>query len=457
MRSCSDGMASWTCSHARVVLTRGGAPWIALDIADATWQAVGTMLSLTSFVHRAPMAEVIARWMVNQPRAGDVRQLKTIVNFNTYIARVWVDRLTRTLLQDLHRTTPVATAVRTKGEVKDFSVSHLAYTNARIEELCSHYRRFPEDFYRETPLDGSYYSIDGGAGTQLAAFTRIKRFRRIAEKGGRRIVDFMLQRIRINAERLSDERAHALGIARTQLISTPEQMAEEFRHAERRVIKSIKQGTIRAELPIFELPDIVGIKVIVENDRYNDLVEIIGSQPDCRIVEVERHTGFYNAVNIHLEHVLPMDLLAAHPPSDRYLDVLVARGFDRNEIPGLYAQFLASAEQRVQVEVIVSSFQEYLESEIGRCMHEERILSQRAHPEYRGHLATNVRYLMNYILGMCRSPKMDDVDEIPVKLWVKYMPDTVSYLVRALYLPESFYFDAVPAVVALRNGDSGTH
>ncbi|MEK7704271.1 MAG: hypothetical protein AAB426_04875 [Myxococcota bacterium] len=417
-------------------------------MAGATWQAVGSMLSLTSFVHRAELAEIIARWMVNQPRAGDVQKLKGIVNFNTYSARIWVDRITRDLLRTLHEAVPTATAVRTKGEVKDFSVAHLPYTNARIEELCGHYRRFPEDFYRETPIDGSYYTVNGGAGPQIVAFSRIKRFRRIAEKGSRRIVDFMLQRIRINAERLADERAHSLGIARTQLISSPQEMEEEFRHAERRVIKSIKQGTIRAELPNFDIPDVVGIKLIVEDERYNDLVEAIGRQSDTRIVEVERHTGFYNAVNIHLEYTLPMDLLAAHPPSDRYLDVLVARGFAREDVPRLYAQFLAQCEPKVRVEIIVSTFQEYLESEIGRCMHEDRILSQRAHPEYRGHLATNVRYLMNYILTMCRSPRMEDIEDIPIKLWVKYMPDTVSYLVRALYLPEGHYFDAVPTVVA---------
>ena len=51
------------------------------------------MLYLESFVHRVRLAEIVSRWMVNQPKPTDVQELKTILNFNSYIARIWADCL----------------------------------------------------------------------------------------------------------------------------------------------------------------------------------------------------------------------------------------------------------------------------------------------------------------------------------------------------------------------------
>jgi hypothetical protein len=376
------------------------------------------------------------------------------VNFNTYIARVWVDRLTRQMLERLHGSAIRACAVRTKGELKDFSASHLTYTNQRIEQLVARYRKFPEDFYRETPMDGIYYSIGEGEGVHLVGTTRIKRFRRIAEKGSRRIVDYMLARIRAGAEHLAEERAAGMGISRAQLVTPPEKMVEEFAHAERRVIKSIKQGTIRQELPLLQIPDAVGIKLIVEDEKFREVMAALEGHPACRVVEVEPHRGAYNATNLIVEYALPRPLLQANPPSGRYLDALVARGFVREQVASDYVRFLEEGENLVRLEIIVSGFQDYLESEIGKCMHEDRITSQRAHPDYKGPLATNVRYLMSYILSLCRSPRMEDYKEIPIKLWSRYMADTVSYFDRALFLAEELFFDAVPEIVEVRqNGE----
>jgi hypothetical protein len=78
-------------------------------------------------------------------------------------------------------------------------------------------------------------------------------------------------------------------------------------------------------------------------------------------------------------------------------------------------------------------------------MHEERTLAQRAHRAYQGHLATNVRYLMDYILGgLCLAPGMPEVTNVPIKLWVRYMPDTIDHIMRAFYLPEDVFFDSAP-------------
>ncbi len=388
------------------------------------------------------MAEIVSRWMVNQVNPSDVRNLKTIVNFNSYIARIWVDRLARDLLTSLYDKEPYHFSVKTKGELKDFVVKNITYTTPRIHQMVAKYQRFPEDFYRETPFDGRVYYNEEEGQPLFVASTRIKRFRRIAEKGSRRIIDFMFDRVRTNADSLAEERAQMLGIPKSQLITTPAKMDEEFRHAERRLIKSIKQGTIQSELPILSIPDVVGIKLLTDRNQYRRLLETLKGNPTCTLLEEERHSGNYNATNLRLAHVIPKKLLASMPPSGKYLRVLASRGFDPKKVEEQYLEFLDEAEDHILLEIIASSYPEFLESEIGRSMHEERVLQQRAENEYKSHIARNVRYLMDYVLALCLAPDQEGLMEVPIKLWVKYMPDTVDHLIRELYsVPSDSSFD----------------
>jgi hypothetical protein len=401
------------------------------------------MLYLESFVHRVRFAEIVSRWMVNQPQPDDVRQLKAIVNFNSYVARMWGDSLTKGLMFGLYGKEPLSFVAKTKGRLKDFAVKHPRYTNPRIERMIAKYKRFPEDFYRETPFDGRVYYVAEADHPLFIASTRIKRFRRIAEKGSRRIVDFMFERIRGHADDLASERANRLGIRKEQLITSPEEMVDEFRHAERRLIKSIKLRTIQSELPILSIPDVVGIKLIVEQDQYPRLLDVLTSHPACTLLEQEHHSGIYNATNLRVAFAMPRELLRAHPPSGESLSVLSHRGFEPSLVHDQYVQFLDQAEDHVLMEIIVANYLDFMESEIGQSMHEERVLEQRGNQNYRSHLATSIKYLMDYMLTLCLAPGNQEITDVPIKLWVKYMPDTMDRLVRDLYnVPIDSSFDA---------------
>ncbi len=402
------------------------------------------MLALEGFAHRQVLVDIIGRWMLNKPEPDDVRRLKTVVNYNLYAARIWLDYVARDLLFKINGVMPRRMIAKTKGQFKDFAVEHPNVTNRRIEELRARYRKYPEDFYRETPIDGAFYVIDVEKEPILVGCTRIKRFRRIADKGSRRIVDFMLARIRENADALAEERAKRKGIPKDQLITREDEMAAEFAHAERRFIKSIKEGTLQGNLPVLSIPDVVGLKIIIEDRDYPNLLRVIHDSDRYELLEEERHTGNYNAVNLKIGCRLPVSLLLELPPSGAFLKLLKFRGFDVDRVVDEYRHFLRTAEETVMLEVIVSTFEEYLESEIGRSMHEERVLSQRSHPDYNGHLATNARYLMQYILAVCRSAGMPVIDDVPIKLWVKYMPETIELLIRRLYLPDELFFGTGP-------------
>lgn len=404
------------------------------------------MLRIDSFVHRSALSDLISRWVVGKPEPGDVMRLKTIVNFNLYIARLWIDGFARDLLEVFHGVAPIRFPVSTKGQLKDFAITHPRYTTPRIEEMIRQYGRSPEDFYRDTPMDGVIYAARFGARQEFIGSSRIKRFQRIAEKGSRRIVDYMLKQIRANADLMAQERARILGIPKDQLITPREEMAEEFRRAESRILESIRQGTVSSDHPELEIPDVAGVKVIVEPEEYAGFHELIARTPGVEIAEEEHHVGNYNATNLRLVYVLPKRRLLAAPPNDAYRRVLAYRGFDLSRIDREYAEFIESAEDDVSFEMILSSYQEFLESEIGRCMHEERVLAQRANDEYKGLLATNIRYLMEFMLSLCRAPWNTDLNEVPVKLWVKYMPDAIERVVRRLYIPDEFLYDTIDAV-----------
>ncbi|MCK5795746.1 MAG: hypothetical protein KAI47_01075, partial [Deltaproteobacteria bacterium] len=160
------------------------------------------MLYLESFVHRVQLAEIVSRWVVNQPRPGDVRALKEIINFNSYIARIWADDLALSLFEKVYDARPASQGCKTKGELKDFVVNAKPrYENNRIRYLFNRYERFPEDYYGDTPFDARLYFLAGegpsdGDGSKAHAHpifvgsSRPKRFRRIAEKESRRIVDY---------------------------------------------------------------------------------------------------------------------------------------------------------------------------------------------------------------------------------------------------------------------------
>jgi hypothetical protein len=81
-----------------------------------------------------------------------------------------------------------------------------------------------------------------------------------------------------------------------------------------------------------------------------------------------------------------------------------------------------------------------VESELGNSIHEEMILAQRGNTRYRGYLPTNVEFLVEYLFAVGFSPKTT-IDHLPIKLWGRYLPDTVISDIRQLFnLPEHELF-----------------
>jgi len=390
------------------------------------------MIRFNSFLHRLTLADIIGRWMVDQLQDSDVRVLKELISFNGHLSRLVLDEVATGVFEQLLGREVKSLPVSRKGVLKDSLVEHPPYTNPRIRQMVARYRKYPQDFYRETPFDGRIYFDPNDGDRRIVGSTRRKRFKRIAEKSSRRIVDHIFERIKDEANRLAQERAEKLGVPLGLLVTPQHKQVEEFAHAERRIVKSLRTGTFLTDMPLLDINDVFGIKAFREDHEVAELTGLLREHPRIEVLEYELHSGNYNALNLTLSYRIDKDRLAAQPPEGTTLDTLADRGFSPQKIPDHYERFIREAEDELVIELIITNYQEGLESEIGRAMHEERILAQRDDQQYRGSLARNIAALLEYMLVLRRLPS-DHIDELPIKLWIKYMPDYFESVLKAAY------------------------
>ena len=392
------------------------------------------MIRLTSLLHSEVLRDLLERWILGRFDAGDCPALKRLVNLNAYVVRRYLDSFARDLLSDMVELPVRSFVVNRKGQLKDFICLHPPVESPRVEAMVNHYRKFPEDYYRETPFEGRVYYVGKGDEASYVLSSRAKRMRRIAEKSARRIVDYVFGEIKKNADELATERASLLGIPKDRLITPVEQQIEEFAHAERRLIKSIRTGRIMdGPRPDLEIQDVAGVKVITDFVPLDALRGWFETNDRVKLVEEQSHRGRYNATNFVIRYRLDKEELLRQAPDERVSSILVARGVaSPGSIQESYRTFVETADDWVSAEIIAATYEDMMDSEIGLAMHENRIIEQRRAQEYRGHLAKNVEYLVQYALAFAVSPART-LDELPLRVWVKYMPDTVDAALNRLW------------------------
>ena len=102
-----------------------------------------------------------------------------------------------------------------------------------------------------------------------------------------------------------------------------------------------------------------------------------------------------------------------------------------------FSRFITSGQKAIHLELIFTTFEDLLESEIGRSMHESRIFQQRLQQRLYGNIPVNIEYIIEYLFAVGMGPT-SQVTEIPIKLWGRYLPDSIGYHIRKLYqMPES--------------------
>jgi hypothetical protein len=399
------------------------------------------MITLNSLLHRGELHDIIRRWMYGEVHPDDAGRINRLVSFNTIFISRYLETLSAELFGKLHGSEISKRPIRHKGELKDVLIANPPYGSRRIDEMILNYRSNPERYYRETPCQATLYFRREGDHNLFVGSSRIKRLRRIAEKTARRIIDGIYLAIKKQAEAYADSRAQALGVPRENLLTTPEDMLTEFVRAEVRIQEDLRAGREIREIGEMFIDDVAGLKVILEDDDHDRLTRALAETGDCEILERETHKGNYNATNLVVRYAPSKKQVTIRPIGAAASQAVADQGIDQDGVEKEFLNFVYSGENHVNLEIIISNYEETLEGEIGRCMHEDRIIEQRMKEQYRGWLARNTEYLMVYLFSIAAS-RQTKISEIPIKLWNRYLPDYFEEVMRQLHgLPPHFAND----------------
>lgn len=399
------------------------------------------MIRITGFIHRQVLHDLIGRWMLDRFEPPDPTALMRLVHFNSvYVAR-YLPLLAEGLLQGVHGARITRRTCFTKGDLKDQLVAYLPGASERASRLVADYRADPGRFYRETPFRGTLFFADSEGQRRYVGSSRIKRIRRLAEKSARKVVDWMYEEILRQARcdpRLPESDAtigDLAGPPRLDLAHDLDRLDAQGRVLMHRLRAMPVPGWPRD----VEINDVAGIKVVIAPEMQEHPLQVLLDM-GCRLVEREVHRGDYSAVNLLVDFCPDKERILAQGLPAKVVRVFAAHGISPCETRRTFETFVLSGEPAVRVEIICSGAEETLESEIGRCMHEDRIIRQRLGRAYQGHLSQNLEFLLEYLFALPAAPEAR-LDRLPVRLWERYLPDYFDEVKRTLFRVPSVELD----------------
>jgi len=389
---------------------------------------------ITSFVHREELFEITRRWLCGRPEPQDGCRITEILICDGFVVGEVLEEVAGILIGMIHRGPFRVERIHLKGELRDVLCLGADETTGRVAELVRRYKENPDFFYKDAPINGALCLDEEG---RLLGLYRIKRPRRIAEKANRYIANWIFNMVQDRARRLAEERARRLRIPLEMLLTPKEDMAREFISAEETITQSFRDGTIELDRRELSIHDVGGIKVVAEEEKLSRLEGLLVHHPDFRVVEREEYRGDYRARSLILE--VPWDrgrITRRYTDSEAWKRYM-GRGIPEEELKTGLDRWLEGAEPALRLELILSTFPDMVESELGSCIHEERIIAQRDSKVYKGYIPMNVEFLIEYLFSVGLSPQAC-VESVPIKLWGRYLPDTVISHIRRLYnVPEN--------------------
>lgn len=392
---------------------------------------------ITAFAHREELFAITERWLCGRLEPDDGLRITEILICDGFVVRETVETTAKVLVEMVHDQPFRLEPIRRKGELRDALCRNPLCRTPRVEELVRFYRSNPDYFYREAPING--VMCLGGTDELLGLF-RIKRPKRIAEKANRYIANWIFGMVQEQARIMAEERAREMNIALEDLLTPAEEMTREFAVAERRIASKFHDSSIRLDRRNLTINDVGGIKLVAEPVRLAWLEEALTGHSAIRIVDKETHQGNYSGTNLILAVPFDREHICRCYHDSRAWEKYPNRGITEERLRGLMERLLKDVTPSLNLEVILSTFPDLVESELGSSIHEEMILAQRGTARYRGYLPTNVEFLVEYLFAVGFSPKTR-IEQLPIKLWGRYLPDTVISDIRQLFdLPENELF-----------------
>jgi hypothetical protein len=375
---------------------------------------------LAGLTHRDRLFDIACRWLADRVQPEDGRELTRIFTFERAITAPSVRRLTADLARTLRPGPLRLNRVTTKDAVREAIVDAVIDPNPRVQELLTRYRELPEEFFPRTPVNMSLIQREDGS---LAGMVRRKRIRRIADKVSRQVANQLAGEIDEVARTLAIERARREGVSLEQLVSSREQMAEEFAAAERMVADRIRAMQITLDPELQRVDDVIGVRIMVTPEQIDRLERALDDREDTWACQRRIHDGSYVGTHYLVDLELPPveEIVGAV----RNIDWSFAdgRGVSLFDLESDFYEYVSTGSRTFRVELILNTMEDLVESEFGRSIHEVRILEQRA--AYTGRIAQNASWIIEYMLQLAISPTVS-AGELPIKIWGRYVRDTVA-------------------------------
>jgi len=209
-------------------------------------------------------------------------------------------------------------------------------------------------------------------------------------------------------------------------------MEREFVAAEKAIAQQFREGTIKLDREALTIHDVGGVKVVADAGRLARLEKALTGNPKVSVVEKTIFSGNYQAASVIVDVPWDPEHACRRYIESRGWENYLNRGIPEAELRNGLEPFLKGAQPNLNLELIFSTFPDMVESELGNSLHEERIIAQRDNKIYQGYIPMNVEFLIEYLFAVGMSPQVS-IDRLPIKLWGRYLPDTVIDQIRALY------------------------
>ncbi len=381
---------------------------------------------LSAFLHRDELFDITNRWLSDNLHLDDPVVITKSIAYDSFAAWEMLLRFFDELLKALTESQVRRSKIADKKDLKDSICIDTGRGSNRTRRLIADYRKMSEYFYVGSPFAGNIYHDERN---RVVGIGRFKRVKRIAEKASRYASMALFEKVKTAAMEGSKSGA---GLAN----DTRKIPFNRLLKAETQVMREMKEFGVVLPVQSMTIADILGIKVIDNGFGETRFEDSIAGISGARIVEKERHSGIYNAAHYTVEVQADFGYVTDRF-NESYQDVDYSRrGLKNQDILKDFAQFIITGADTFQIDLILTTFDELIESEIGRSMHEDRIFKQRQQQQYFGNIPTNVEYIIEYLLAVGLSSTVH-ISEIPIKMWGRYLPDALSYKIRKLYdMPE---------------------
>lgn len=384
---------------------------------------------LSSFIHRDDLFDIAQRWLLGRLEPDDGLRITQFLICDGFVLGQTLETITKALLETVHESAFHQRRIQFKGQLRDAICSSPQNGSARTQKLVRLYKTNPEFFYREAPINGSICMDDDN---RLLALLRVKRPRRIAEKANRYVANWIFQLVQDRAKEMAWERAKKHNLPLQELITPKQIMDLEFISAEKDIAQRFKHNDIELDKSALKIHDVGGIKIVARAEKLSSVERQLSEHPSIRVIDRESFSGNYQATSLIIEVVWDPALVCR-----RFMDLqawkkYLNRGLAETELKKGLEPLLEASKPTLKIELILSTYSDMVESELGNSLHEERIIAQRDNKVYKGYIPMNVEFLLEYLFAVGVCPHIH-IESLPIKIWGRYLPDTVIDHIRALY------------------------